>query len=47
MTQDTSVGMFRELGLTRIINAQGTATAFGGSILSPKIQAAAEQANET
>ena len=47
MNQDTSLDIYRELGVTRVINAQGTATVLGGSILSPKILAAAEQANQT
>lgn len=47
MNQGTATDVYNALGVTRVINARGTATALGGSILSPKVQAAAEQANQT
>ena len=38
--------VYKELGVKRVINAMGSATPLGGSILSGKVQAAMEEANE-
>ena len=40
-------GVYKELGVKRIINAMGGATMLGGSVLQPKIQEAMEEANHT
>ena len=37
--------VYKELGVKRVINAMGSATLLGGSILSGKVQAAMEEAN--
>ncbi len=39
-------GVYEELGVRRVINARGSATLLGGSMLTPKVQAAMEEANE-
>ena len=38
--------VYKELGVKRVINAMGSATLLGGSILTGKMQAAMEEANE-
>lgn len=47
MNDGTSPDVFKELGVRRVINAVGTATVLGGSVLSPEIQMAMDQANNT
>ncbi len=47
MNQGTATNVYSALGVTRVINARGTATVLGGSILSPRVQAAADQASQT
>ena len=47
MEQGTSPDVFKELGVKRVINAVGTATILGGTVLSPEIQRAMDQANNT
>jgi L-seryl-tRNA(Ser) seleniumtransferase len=37
--------VYRELGVKRVVNAMGHVTMLGGSILSPKVKAAMEEAN--
>jgi uncharacterized pyridoxal phosphate-dependent enzyme len=47
MEQGTSPDVFKELGVRRVINAVGTATILGGTVLSPEMQRAMDQANNT
>ena len=39
--------VFEELGLRRIINARGNSTILGGSVVTPKVQRAMEEANDS
>ncbi len=41
-----STDLYAELGVRRVINARGSVTILGGSILSPRVQAAMDAANE-
>lgn len=45
MIEDTTPEIYRDLGIKRVINTLGTATIMGGSVISPGVQAAMEQAN--
>ena len=47
MAEDTTPEIYRDLGIKRVINTLGTATIMGGSVISPGVQAAMEQANGT
>jgi L-seryl-tRNA(Ser) seleniumtransferase len=40
-----NVGVYRELGVRRVVNAWGQLTRLGGSVLSPRVRDAMEEAN--
>lgn len=47
MKQKKSAEIYQELGVRPVINARGTATVVGGSLIAPEVQHAMEYANRT
>src|SRR4051812_16008322 len=47
LSDDLAVDLYAQLGITPVINAMGHVTVLGGSILSPRVQAAMEAANRS
>ena len=47
MPDKESVDIYQELGIRRIVNAVGTATVVGGTVLSPRVQSAMDQASQS
>ena len=45
MSPEQSAEIYQELGIRQVVNAVGTATVMGGAVLSPRVQAAMDQAS--
>ncbi|MDP2950322.1 MAG: hypothetical protein Q8P22_12395, partial [Chloroflexota bacterium] len=46
MAKVRAASVYEEIGVRRVVNAAGHMTILGGSIVSPKVRAAMEEANQ-